>query len=141
MKQSIITSKWWEIPEVKQYTHETFWRTVPTIDTNQLTHHPKFWRIEITGTWNHDLHIWYTPALIHIYAVEDWHNVASNSWIEKWNVHCIYNNWNYTEITTHVIYLHHAWVTSATLKTFWKRTRINVNSHSHDAIVYWIAYP
>lgn len=143
MKQSIITSKWWEIPEVKPFTNETFWRTAPTIDSNQLTHRTIFWRLSITWTGTQDLNIWFVPSLIHIFAFESWHAPFSNSYItNKW-----VNTWyhdsggNMGESTTKVVYLSHAWLTTCKLKTFWKRTRIECDSYNHSAIVYWTAYP
>lgn len=137
------------IPEIPNETildtwYSSFGRSTPQLDQNQILQKPVFWRFTITGTGDFAMNIGFIPSLVYIDAFEDWHAPYSHAVIRAdYNI-CRYTDsgWNNAEATLNtVIYLSHAGITSATIKSYWKNVVINCASFNHDAIVHWQAFP
>lgn len=143
MKQ-VIESSWGQVKNISVPIHETFWRSTNKIDSNQIAQHPVFWRFEINATWNYTMDIGYVPSFIYIDAFEDWHAPYSHAIVRPAYNICRYtDSWsNNAEASLNtVVYLSHAWITSATIKSYGRKVTINCGSYNHDAIVHWQAFP
>lgn len=125
-------------------SYTEIWRTNIPLDKSQIRQKIKVWSFTITGTGVKNLNIGYIPSLLEIKAYDSWHSPYSEAIITPWENHCIYKDswWNYAEATANtIVYLSHAWVTSAVIYTFWQLFKINCTSYNHDAIIHWVAYP
>jgi hypothetical protein len=144
MRQQITISSGWEIKDINPNQVEVFWRDNTLIDTTQIKQKPVFWKFTISATGDYTMNIGFIPSLLYIDAFEDWHSPFSH-WILKadYNV-CRYvdSGGNNAEASLNtIIYLSHAGITSATIKSFGKKVIINCNSYNHSSKVHWEAFP
>lgn len=132
-----IESSWWKIPAPKQ-------EDLTKIESNQLAQHPVFWKFTITATWDYTMNIWFIPSFIEILSFESWQITSSQSIVKSdYNIcKAVDSSSLCTEPALNtVVYLSRWWITSATIKEYWKKVKINCSSYTHSAIIHWKAYP
>ena len=118
--------------------------TYEKIQSIGLAQHPVFWKFTITATWDYTINVWYIPSFIEFTAFESWQITNSKSIVRSdYNI-CIATDSSSlkTEPSLNtVVYLSRAWITSATIKQYWKIIKINCWTYTHNAIIHWKAYP